>query len=99
MFSLTKKFELSADADESVMCQTLPIQFCSLLEMMYYLLTGSGLVGGGALILQIKWKFGQTSCLQSSPYNEQNCRLEDKTEIGSEVQNDKTFLITSFQST
>ena len=56
MFSLTKKFELSADADESVMCQTLPIQFCSLLEMMYYLLTGSGLVGGeGALILQIKW--------------------------------------------
>ena len=47
MFSLTKKFELSADADESVMCQTLPIQFCSLLEMMYYLLTGSGLEGGG----------------------------------------------------
>ena len=57
MFSLTKKFELSADADESVMCQTLPIQFCSLLEMMYYLLTGSGLEGGagGTLILQIKW--------------------------------------------
>ena len=55
MFSLTKKFELSADADESVMCQTLPIQFCSLLEMMYYLLTGSGLEGGGGtLILQIK---------------------------------------------
>ena len=40
-----------------------------------------------------------SSSLQSRPYNEQNCRLEDKTEIGSEVQNDKTLLITSFQST
>ena len=37
------------------------------------------------------------SSLQSSPYNEQNCRSEDKTEIGSEVQNDKTSLIASFQ--